>query len=288
MTTNEKVAALRAAARAAGADGVMLVTSDPHSSEYLPAHYCSLNWFSGFTGENSTLVVTGEGSALWSDGRFYIQADRQLAGSEIQSMHAGAAGVPTVAEYLKSHVQAGQTILTDGSCMPASLFESYSEALAQAGARLVSRDVVNPLWESDRPALPNTPCFLLSREQTGSCPAEKLTAVRDRLKEAGATALAVTGLDCVAWLLDLRAHDIPCSPMAIAYAFVTMDRCVLFLEKGRLDPDDTDVLEANGVALKGYGELLGFIAALDTEETVLVEKSSTNYDLYAAMQPTRT
>ena len=283
-TTNEKIAALRAAARAAGAEGVMLVTSDPHSSEYLPAHYTSLNWFSGFTGENSTLIVTSAGSALWSDGRFYIQADRQLAGTEIQSMHAGAAGVPTVEEYLKSHLAAGQTMLTDGSCMPASLFARYGKALAEVGAKLVSQDVVSPLWADVRPALPDTPCFLLSREQTGSSPAEKLTAVREKLRQAGATALAVTQLDCVAWLLDLRAHDIPCTPLAISYAFVTMDRCVLFLAAGRLDPDSADVLAANGVELRGYEELLPFVAALDSGETVLVEQDTTNYALYAALQ----
>ena len=91
MTTNEKIAALRAAAQAAGAHGVLLMTSDPHSSEYLPAYYNSLPFFSGFTGENSTLVVTLTGSALWCDGRFYVQGDRQLAGTEIECMHAGSA-----------------------------------------------------------------------------------------------------------------------------------------------------------------------------------------------------
>ena len=125
LTTNEKIAALRAAAKAAGADGVILMTSDPHSGEYLPAHYCSLTHFSGFTGENATLVVTGSGSALWVDGRFYVQADKQLAGTEIQSMHAGAAGVPTVEAYLKANAGEGQTYLTDGSCMPTKVFEQY-------------------------------------------------------------------------------------------------------------------------------------------------------------------
>ena len=121
MTTNEKIAALRAAAQAAGAHGVLLMTSDPHSSEYLPAYYNSLPFFSGFTGENSTLVVTLTGSALWCDGRFYVQGDRQLAGTEIECMHAGSAGVPTVEEYLTAHFAAGQTLLLDGSCVPATI-----------------------------------------------------------------------------------------------------------------------------------------------------------------------
>ena len=114
MTTNEKIAALRAAAKAAGADGVLLMTSDPHCSEYLPDYYNALPWFSGFTGENSTLVVNQHTSALWCDGRFYVQADKQLAGTEIQCMHAGSAGVPTVAEYLTANFTAGETLLLDG------------------------------------------------------------------------------------------------------------------------------------------------------------------------------
>ena len=159
MTTNEKIAALRAAAQAAGAHGVLLMTSDPHSSEYLPAYYNSLPFFSGFTGENSTLVVTLTGSALWCDGRFYVQGDRQLAGTEIECMHAGSAGVPTVEEYLTAHFAAGQTLLLDGSCVPATIANGYAAALAKSGAKLESKDIVSPLWESltTRPSLPNTP-----------------------------------------------------------------------------------------------------------------------------------
>ncbi len=128
MTTNEKIAALRAAAVAAGADGVLLMTSDPHCSEYLPGYYNALPWFSGFIGENSTLVVTKTGSALWCDGRFYVQADKQLAGSEIECMHAGSAGVPTVAEYLESHFGEGDTLLLDGSCVPATIAKVHRHA----------------------------------------------------------------------------------------------------------------------------------------------------------------
>ena len=155
MTTNEKIAALRAAAKAAGADGVLIMTSDPHCSEYLPGYYNALPWFSGFIGENSTLVVTQTGSALWCDGRFYVQADKQLAGSEIECMHAGSAGVPTVAEYLESHFADGQTLLLDGSCVPATIAKEYIDALAKKGASLKSQDVASPIWDAtgERPAL---------------------------------------------------------------------------------------------------------------------------------------
>ena len=168
MTTNEKIAALRQAARAAGGHRVLLMTSDPHSSEYLPDHYNALTWFSGFTGENATLVVTPAGSALWVDGRFYVQGDKQLAGTEIECMHAGAAGVPTVEEYLTAQFTAGQTLLLDGSCAPVATVEKYRAALEKSGAALADRDIVSPLWADVRPAVPNPPCELRTPAQSAT------------------------------------------------------------------------------------------------------------------------
>ena len=256
MTVNEKIAALRAAAKAAGADGVLLMTSDPHSSEYLPDYYNALPWFTGFTGENATLVVTPSASALWVDGRFYVQGDRQLAGTEIACMHSGAAGVPTVEEYLTAHFTAGQTLLLDGSCVPAKTVRAYRKALEKAGANLRSEDVVSPLWASERPALPNTPCTLLTKAQCGMTPAEKIAQIREDLAEAGATALAVTGLDSVAWLLNLRARDLPCTPLAVAFAFLSKEDCTLFLAEGRLSEADAAALAENGVAIRPYDDFL--------------------------------
>ena len=290
MTTNEKIAALRAAAQAAGAHGVLLMTSDPHSSEYLPAYYNSLPFFSGFTGENSTLVVTLTGSALWCDGRFYVQGDRQLAGTEIECMHAGSAGVPTVEEYLTAHFAAGQTLLLDGSCVPATIANGYAAALAKSGAKLESKDIVSPLWASltTRPSLPNTPCELLTVEQTGATAAQRIAMVRDELKKAGATALAVTGLDCVGWLTNMRARDLPCTPLAVAYALVTMDSCTLFIAPGRLNDADAKTLADNGVALRDYPELIDAVHALPAEEVFLVDEKATNYDLYCALNEHKT
>ena len=160
------------------------MTSDPHSSEYLPAYYNSLPFFSGFTGENSTLVVTLTGSALWCDGRFYVQGDRQLAGTEIECMHAGSAGVPTVEEYLTAHFAAGQTLLLDGSCVPATIANGYAAALAKSGAKLESKDIVSPVGEPDHPPQPaQHPCELLTVEQTGATAAQRIAMVRDELKK---------------------------------------------------------------------------------------------------------
>ena len=212
MTTNEKIAALRAAAKAAGADGVLIMTSDPHCSEYLPGYYNALPWFSGFIGENSTLVVTQDRSALWCDGRFYVQADKQLAGSEIECMHAGSAGVPTVAEYLGSHFADGQTLLLDGSCVPATIAKEYIDALAKKGAALKSQDVASPIWDAtgERPALPDTPCELLTPAQTGATAADRIAMVRAELQKAGAAVVieekGLTGEKLVSTVSGLLAE----------------------------------------------------------------------------------
>ena len=285
MTTNEKIAALRAAAKAAGADGVLLMTSDPHCSEYLPDYYNALPWFSGFTGENSTLVVNQHTSALWCDGRFYV-----LAGTEIQCMHAGSAGVPTVAEYLTANFTAGETLLLDGSCVPATLAEEYAAALAKSGTALKSQDVASSIWDAtgERKPLPDTACELLTPAQTGATAADRIALVRAELEKAGATALAVTGLDCVGWLLNLRARDLPCTPLAVAYALVTREACTLFLADGRLNAEDAATLAASGVSVRGYNELVDAVHALPADEVFLVDEKATNYDLYTALTAHKT
>ena len=285
MTTNEKISALRAAAKANGGDGVLIMTSDPHCSEYLPEHYNALMWFSGFTGENATLVVTKTGSALWCDGRFYVQGDKQLAGTEIECMHAGSAGVPTVAEYLTAHFAAGETLLLDGSCVPAAVANDYAAALKKSGAALKSLNVYDAVWEGNaaRPALPATPCRLLTPAQTGATAADRIAMVRAELAKQGATALAVTGLDCVGWLLNLRANDLPCTPLAVAYALVTKDACTLFIAPGRLSDADAATLAESGVTLRDYTELLPAVQALPADEVFVADEKATNYDLYTAL-----
>ena len=283
MTTNEKISALRAAAKAAGGSGVLLMTSDPHCSEYLPDHYGSVAYFSGFTGENATLVVTETGSALWCDGRFYVQGDKQLAGTEIVCMHDKAAGVPSVEEYLKQHIPGGGTLFLDGACVPAATAKRYREALASVNAALQSRDLVKDLWTEGRPALPATPCRLLDAAVTGFTAAEKLAQVREKLAEKGADALAVTGLDCVGWLLNLRASDLPCTPLALAFALVEKNACTLFVAPGRLSAADAQTLADNGVAVRGYEELNAAVAALPADAVVLLDEEHTNFDLYNAL-----
>lgn len=283
MTTNEKLALLRVEMKKLGADACLIPSSDPHASEYLPAHWAARSYFSGFTGSVGTLVVTAADSALWVDGRYFIQAERQLAGSEIALQRMGVEGVPTVVEYLESALSAGQVLALDGMVTPTATVQQLEKALAKKGATLISADLVEGNWP-DRPAVPASPGFLLGTEYAGLSATEKLSAVRRQLAKKGASATLVTRLDSVAWLLNLRAADIDCTPFALAYCFITPSDAQLFVDSSRLPEAANQALCEQGVHILNYDQMLSAITGYHHSETVLVDIEATNWAAYSALK----
>lgn len=282
MTTNEKLAVLRAAMAKEGAAACLIPSSDPHISEYLPAHWSARRYFSGFTGSVGTLVVTRDKSALWVDGRYFVQAEKQLSGSEIELQRISLPGVPTVTEYLKNALGAGDVLALDGGIASTALFKELQTALAEKGASVRDLDLASPNWPG-RPPVPATPAWLLSEQYAGQPAAEKLARLRKQLTEAGATAQVVTRLDSTAWLLNLRAADLECTPFALAWCWVTQADATLFIDGSRLPAEARQGLEAQGIAVREYGQLLEILAAHTAPETVLVEEAGTNYAIYNAL-----
>lgn len=276
--TNQRIAALRAAMAAKGIAAYLIPSADPHSSEFLPAHYTACTWFSGFTGESATLAVTQSGSALWVDGRFFEQGEQQLSGTEISLMRAGQPGVPTPEEYLAEHLHSGDVLAFDGQCVSQSLALRLEAALQPAGARLQSEDLISAIWGSERPALPRSECWLLEPESAGMTIAEKLTQARGLLAEAGADTLAEGRLDCVAWLLNLRALDIECTPYALAFCLLGQAECRLYIDSSRMSAPVQAELRAAGVTLHDYADFYADCAALQAG-TVLYDPAAANYTL---------
>ena len=283
-TVSERLAALRSAMRSAGVAAYLIPTGDPHSSEYLPAHYNSREYFSGFTGENSTLVVTLTKSALWADGRFFVQAEKQLAGTEIELMRMGEPGVPTVEQYCADALQEGEKLGLCGLTASCLLVRGLQKVLDPKGVAVCTLNLEDELWTENRPPLPATPAWLLPAEYAGATPAEKLARLRAKLAELGCTAQMVGKLDNLAWLLNLRAMDIECTPYAMAYCFVTEKDAVLFINSERLAPEAAAELAACGVRLAGYDEVLSFLASCTEPQTVLAEPASVNYAVFSALE----
>ena len=283
-TVPERLAALRAAMKANGVDVYLIPVGDPHSSEYLPDHYTSLTYFSGFHGENSNFVVTMTESAVWADGRYFVQAEKEIAGTEIQLMRMGEPGVPTAEEYCGKVLPEGGTLGLCGLTANCALVNNLKKELEPKHGSIKTLFLEDELWVEGRPARPATPAWILPKEYAGFSPAEKLEQLRGKLKEQGCTAQLVGKLDNLAWLLNLRAMDIECTPYAMAYCYVTPNRAVLFINQARVTPEAKAELEANGVTLADYDSILDGMAAETEPQTVLAESATVNYAVYQVLE----
>ena len=283
-TVPERLAALRAAMQANGVDVYLIPVGDPHSSEYLPDHYTSLTYFSGFHGENSNFVVTMTESAVWADGRYFVQAEKEIAGTEIQLMRMGEPGVPTAEEYCGKVLPEGGTLGLCGLTANCALVNNLKKELEPKHGSIKTLFLEDELWVEGRPARPATPAWILPKEYAGFSPAEKLEQLRGKLKEQGCTAQLVGKLDNLAWLLNLRAMDIECTPYAMAYCYVTLNRAVLFIDQARVTPEAKAELDANGVTLADYDSILDGMAAETEPQTVLAESATVNYAVYQVLE----
>ena len=283
-SVTQRLSALRLSMTQYGCDVFIMPSSDPHSSEYAPAYYTAWEYFSGFSCENANLVVTASEAALWVDGRFFGAADTALQDTGIQSMHMGVKGVPTVNEWIAERLTSGKILGYCAETMPLSQMRSLQAVCDGKGAKLQDLPLVDVTWTKYRPALPATPAWILDTAFAGLGIQQKLEIVRGKLREQGCTAMLATKLDSVAWLLNLRAGDVDNTPYALAFAYLTMDRVVLFMDTSRLTEKAEKVLSANGAELRGYRDMPAFLAENKNPETVLADPAILNAALYNALQ----
>ena len=205
------------------------LTSDPHLSEYLPAHWQGREWLSGFSGSAGTLIFTATQAALFTDSRYWTQAQTELNGSGIELVKQGAAGAPTPIQWLTARLQKGQTVGADGAVMGLAFAQTLREALAKIGAHLrTDTDLLATIW-TDRPPPPRNPVTEHALEYASQPSAEKLAQVRQAMRDAGATHHFLSSLDDIAWLFNLRGSDIPYNPVFLAHALIDSENAMLFI-----------------------------------------------------------
>ncbi|HEX3017092.1 MAG TPA: aminopeptidase P family protein [Caproicibacter sp.] len=279
----ERIALLREEMKKAGVQAYIIPSADPHLSEYMPAHWQARKYFSGFTGSAGTLVVTGTRSGLWTDGRYFIQAERELSGSGIDLYRMGVKGVPTYTEFLMQELKENQTAAFDGSLFSAESAKSIKRFFDEKGVKIQSIDLISSIW-GDRPPVPHTQVFLHEEKYAGYTCAQKLDLVREELKKQKADFQIYGRLDCSAWLMNLRADDVEDSPFALSFAAVFSDSAFLFIDGTRIPAEVMSYLERNGVTVLGYGEIAVFLQSLSGRKTVLADPSSTSYELYGILE----
>lgn len=281
--TIERIAALRAAMKQAGVQAYIIPSSDPHLSEYTPAHWRTRKYFSGFTGSAGTLAVTEKKSGLWTDGRYFIQAEHQLEGSDIHLFRMGVSGVPTIVEFLREELKPGDTVAIDGSLFSAADARRLECLLGEKNIGLKQADLVAEIWK-DRPQVSRTEAFLHKPEYAGLTCEQKLAAVRKELKSRSADAQIYARLDCVAWLMNLRADDVEDSPFALAYAAVLPDSAYLFIDTSRVPQNVLENITANGVCVHDYDEIAGFLRTMPAGITVLADPGGMSQKLYGTLK----
>lgn len=256
-------------------------SSDYHQSEYVGDYFKSREFMSGFTGSAGTLIISMDEAGLWTDGRYFIQAENELKDSGIKLFKMGEEGVPTIEEYLLEKLPKNSTLGFDGRVMSVKEGQSLANKLAFKGINIEYKyDLVNDIWE-DRCSLPTEKAFLLGTEYSGESFSDKLSRIRAVMKEKKATTHILASLDDIAWLFNIRGRDVKSNPVVLSYAVISIDSVYLFIDKNKIDEDIRAELSKENVQIKGYEEVYEFIKNIDENEVVLIDTSKVNYAIYS-------
>ena len=272
---NVALDALRQQMKKYDIDTYLVPTDDFHLSEYVGMYFRAIRFLSGFTGEGN-LVVTQDSAALFTDGRYFIQAEQELAGRDVELMRMGEPGVPALDDYLVSVTPEGGYLGFDGRCVDFHHGMTLRDRLAEkAVAVKAEQDLVDQVW-TDRPALASSRVWILEDRFAGKNAAEKLAELRALMQQKGAGFHIITSLDDIAWLLNLRADDIPCNPVFLSYMIIDPESAYLFMNPADLDEEVKAYLENLKVKVAPYDRFYEAVHQLK-ETTVLLESAKTNY-----------
>jgi Xaa-Pro aminopeptidase len=278
--------ALRAAMARAGIAAVVVPTADPHLSEYLPPRWQAREWFSGFTGSSGTLVVTATGGGLWTDSRYFSQAEAELAGSGLPLMKLNVAHTPEHVGWLAGQLRDGDTVAVAGDSLSVAGAESLARRLAAAGATLrTDLDLPAMAWP-DRPGRPDASIYAHLPPFATVDRADKLRHVRTALRRAGATHHLVSSLDDIAWLTNLRGADVDYNPVFLAHLLIEATRATLFVDAAKVPAEVRATLAADGVGLADYGTAAAALAALPDEAILLIDPAKVVVALVEGLSPT--
>ena len=270
----ERLMKLREEMNKEGMQAYIIPTSDFHETEYVSEYFAARKYMSGFTGSAGVLVVLLDKAGLWTDGRYFIQAANQLAGSGIDLMKQGQEDTPSIEEYIVTNLSQGSVVGFDGRVMNVNDANKYKQAFMMHDIKMVTdKDLVGRIWD-DRPALPCTETFHYDEKYAGKSISEKLTQVREAMKGYNCRSHIVTKIDEIAWLYNLRAHDVPHFPVALAYTIIKENDAMIYIDASRLDEESKTLFAQNHIQVKDYEAIYEDVKTL--EGPVLVDGNFVN------------
>lgn len=267
----ERLALLRAAMRRRGVDALMVPSADPHLSEYLPARWKGREWLSGFTGSVGTFVITADVAGVWTDARYWTQAEQELDGTTIQLMKLTSGASVQYVDWLAANLQPGQTLAVDGAVLGLAIARLLRQALEAKNVSLrTDLDLLDDIW-TDRPALPAAPVYEHQPPYASKSRGDKLAELRDAMRQLGADRHLISTLDDIAYLFNLRGADVNFNPVFLAHALVTPTRATLFVADGKIAPELGKQLSEQDIYVAPYGAVAGALADLPLDATLLID-----------------
>ena len=280
QSIKERIHALRMTFRPNNIKAFIIPSTDPHLSEYVAPYWMSREWISGFTGSAGTAVILMDKAGLWTDSRYFLQAEKELEGSGITLYKEMLPETPSITKFLCQNLKPGESVSIDGKMFSVQQVEQMKEDLAPYQLQVnLFGDPLKNIWK-DRPSMPDAPAFKYAGKSWG----EKVAAIRTELKEKGIFALFLSSLDEIAWTLNLRGSDVHCNPVIVSYLLVTQDEVVYFISPEKITQEVNEYLQEQQVSLRKYDEAESFLNSF-TGENILIDPKKTNYAIYSAINP---
>lgn len=277
---DERIAQLRDLMKEQEISVYIVPTADDHASEYIGDHYKSRQFITGFTGSAGTAVITQEEVGLWTDGRYFVQAAKQIADSEVKLFPMGEPDVPTVKEYAKKHLPKGGNIGFDGTCMVAKDGEAFAQMAKEKGGCIkADQDLIGKIWEQ-RPVLSSAPVWVLEQQYAGVSTSDKLSHIREKMQEMECDCHLVTSLYDIAWICNLRGDDISHVPVFLSFLLLTPEETILYCFYESWSEDVIEYLKQEGIFVRPYHQIYEDLGALVSfGKGMLLDKSGVNVKL---------
>ena len=287
MTILDRLAALRALMKEHGVWACIVPGTDPHASEYMAAHWTEMSWITGFLGETGTAVITLEKALLWTDSRYYLQAEAELQGTTVELMRESDIDCPSIPEWLCKANEAMRQeakVAVNPEMYSVNGYRALKAELQEGGLELVSIDLISPLWTEDRPAIPTSLLYEYEEKYAGESVESKLKRVRQALQEKHCEALVVSALDEIGWLLNIRGKDVDYTPCLISYVVVEMEKCNIFVATNKLDDAAYAYLKRIHVNVYEYEQVFSYLKDIDAQG-IMYDGSKVNEALYESINP---
>ena len=284
QSIKERIHALRMTFRPNNIKAFIIPSTDPHLSEYVAPYWMSREWISGFTGSAGTAVILMDKAGLWTDSRYFLQAEKELEGSGITLYKEMLPETPSITKFLCQNLKPGESVSIDGKMFSVQQVEQMKEDLAPYQLQVnLFGDPLKNIWK-DRPSMPDAPAFIYDVKYAGKSCGEKVAAIRTELKKKGIFALFLSSLDEIAWTLNLRGSDVHCNPVIVSYLLVTQDEVVYFISPEKITQQVNEYLQEQQVSLRKYDEAESFLNSF-AGENILIDPKKTNYAIYSAINP---